>query len=228
MQLGMIGLGRMGGNMVRRLMRDGHQCVVFDLSPENVKHLSDEGAAGASSMEEFVSKLTAPRAAWVMVPSGDATEQTVLKLASLMQPGDTIIDGGNSYYKDDVRRSKILAEKGIVYCDVGTSGGVWGLERGYCMMIGGQKETVQRLDPIFNTLAPGMGDIPRTPGFDQKHSTAENGLPALRALRRGPLREDGPQRHRVRLDASLCRRLRHHEATPTPKSCRKTTASSST
>jgi 6-phosphogluconate dehydrogenase len=175
MQLGMIGLGRMGGNMVRRLMRDGHQCVVFDLNPENVKHLEDEGATGATSMEDFVSKLTHPRAAWVMVPAGDATEKTVLKLASLMEPDDAIIDGGNSYYKDDIRRSKLLAEKGIVYCDAGTSGGVWGLERGYCLMIGGKKETVERLHPIFKTLAPGMGDIPRTPGFAARGGTAEEG-----------------------------------------------------
>ena len=175
MQLGMIGLGRMGGNMVRRLMRGGHQCVVFDLNPENVKHISDEGATGAASMEDFVSKLSRPRAAWVMVPSGDATEQTVMKLAALMQAGDTIIDGGTSYYKDDIRRSKMLAERGIVYCDVGTSGGVWGLERGYCMMLGGQAEAVQRLDPIFHTLAPGVGDISRTPGRDGQSGSAEQG-----------------------------------------------------
>ena len=175
MQLGMIGLGRMGANMVRRLMRGGHQCVVFDLNPDNVKQLVDDGAIGAASMEDFVSKLTVPRAAWVMVPAGEATEKTVLTFAKLMQSGDTVIDGGNSYYKDDIRRSKMLAERGIVYCDVGTSGGVWGLERGYCMMIGGQKETVQRLDPIFKTLAPGVGDISRTPGREHKVSTAEEG-----------------------------------------------------
>ena len=175
MQLGMIGLGRMGANMVRRLMRGGHQCVVFDLNPDNIKHLVDEGATGATSMEDFVSKLTPPRAAWVMVPAGDATERTVLTFAGLMQSGDTVIDGGNSYYKDDIRRSKMLAEHGIIYCDVGTSGGVWGLERGYCMMIGGQRETVQRLDPIFKTLAPGIGDIPKTPCREAKVSTAEEG-----------------------------------------------------
>ncbi|HUJ51799.1 MAG TPA: NAD(P)-binding domain-containing protein, partial [Bryobacteraceae bacterium] len=158
MQLGMIGLGRMGANMVRRLMRNGHQCVVFDLSADNVKELAGEGATGSSSMEDFVKKLSKPRAAWVMVPAGAATENTVLKLASLMEPGDTIIDGGNSYFKDDVRRSKILKEKGIHYLDVGTSGGVWGLERGYCMMLGGSKESADRLDPIFKTLAPGMSD----------------------------------------------------------------------
>jgi 6-phosphogluconate dehydrogenase len=175
MQLGMIGLGRMGGNMVRRLIRGGHQCVVFDLSPDNVKALAKDGAAGAESMEDFVKKLTKPRAAWVMVPAGDATENTVMKLASLMEPGDTIIDGGNSYFHDDVRRSKILKEKGLHYLDVGTSGGVWGLERGYCMMIGGSKESADRLDPIFKTLAPGVGDVPPTPGREGKKSTASEG-----------------------------------------------------
>ncbi|HTA68155.1 MAG TPA: decarboxylating 6-phosphogluconate dehydrogenase [Bryobacteraceae bacterium] len=175
MQLGMIGLGRMGGNMVRRLMRGGHQSVVFDLSPENVKALAAEGATGASSMEEFVSKLSKPRAAWVMVPAGAATETTVMKLAGSMEPGDTIIDGGNSYFKDDIRRAKILKERGLHYLDVGTSGGVWGIERGYCMMIGGSKESATRLDPIFKTLAPGLGDTAPTPGREGKKSTAENG-----------------------------------------------------
>jgi 6-phosphogluconate dehydrogenase len=175
MQLGMIGLGRMGGNMVRRLMRGGHQSVVFDLNPDNVKGLAAEGATGASSMEEFVKKLSKPRAAWVMVPAGAATETTVMKLAASMEPGDTIIDGGNSYFKDDIRRSKILKEKGLHYLDVGTSGGVWGIERGYCMMIGGSKESATRLDPIFKTLAPGVGDVPPTTGREGKQSTAENG-----------------------------------------------------
>ena len=175
MQLGMIGLGRMGGNMVRRLMKGGHQCVVFDLNPENVKGLVAEGATGAATMEEFVQKLTKPRAAWVMVPAGDATETTVMKLAGLMESGDTIIDGGNSYFKDDIRRSKVLKDKGIHYVDVGTSGGVWGIERGYCMMLGGSKESVDRLDPIFKTLAPGKGDTEATPGRQGKKSTAESG-----------------------------------------------------
>ncbi len=175
MQLGMIGLGRMGSNMVRRLMRGGHQCAVFDLIPENVSQLAGEGAKGAKSMEEFVASLSKPRAAWVMVPSGAATETTVLKLASLMEPGDTIIDGGNSYYKDDVRRAGMLKAKGIHYVDVGTSGGVWGIERGYCMMMGGPDEAVDRLDPIFATLAPGVGDIPRTPGREGRKGTAEQG-----------------------------------------------------
>ena len=171
----MIGLGRMGGNMVRRLMRGGHQCAVFDLNPENVSQLAGEGAVGAKSMEDFVKSLTKPRAAWVMVPSGAATETTVMKLASLMEPGDTIIDGGNSYYKDDVRRAGVLKAKGIHYVDVGTSGGVWGIERGYCMMLGGPDEAVDRLDPIFATLAPGVGDIPRTPGREGRKGTAEQG-----------------------------------------------------
>ena len=175
MQLGMIGLGRMGGNMVRRLMRGGHECVVFDLNPENVKSIAAEGAIGVSSMEEFIAKLNTPRAAWIMVPAGDATEHTVTKLASLMQPGDTIIDGGNSYYKDDIRRSHMLRDKGIVYVDVGTSGGVWGLERGYCMMLGGEQDTVTRLGPIFETLAPGIGNVPRTPGREGQPGPAEFG-----------------------------------------------------
>jgi 6-phosphogluconate dehydrogenase len=165
----------MGGNMVRRLMRGGHQCAVFDLNPENVSQLAGEGAVGAKSMEDFVASLTKPRAAWVMVPSGAATEGTVMKLASLMEPGDTIIDGGNSYYKDDVRRAGALKAKGIHYVDVGTSGGVWGIERGYCMMLGGPDEAVDRLDPIFATLAPGMGDTPRTPGREGRKGTAEQG-----------------------------------------------------
>src|SRR5580698_19989 len=171
----MIGLGRMGGNMVRRLMRGGHQCAVFDLNPENVSQLAGEGAIGAKSMEEFVASLSKPRAAWVMVPSGVATETTVMKLASLMEPGDTIIDGGNSYYKDDVRRAGLLKPKGIHYVDVGTSGGVWGIDRGYCMMMGGPDEAVDRLDPIFATLAPGIGDIPRTPGREGRGGSAEKG-----------------------------------------------------
>ncbi len=178
MQLAMVGLGRMGANMTRRLMRGGHQLVVSDLSPDAVKQLAGEGATGSTSLDDLVTKLTAPRAAWVMVPSGDATEKTVQTLLARMEKGDTIIDGGNSFFKDDVRRSEMCAAKGVHYVDVGTSGGVWGLERGYCMMIGGPKEAVQRLDPIFKTLAPGRGDIPRTPGFDKRTnegSTAENG-----------------------------------------------------
>jgi 6-phosphogluconate dehydrogenase len=175
MQLGMVGLGRMGANMTRRLMRGGHSLVVSDLSPDAVKQLGTEGATGSSSLEDLVHKLTPPRAVWIMVPAGGPTEATVQKLAQQLQSGDAIIDGGNSYFKDDVRRSTELKAKGIHYIDVGTSGGVWGLERGYCMMIGGPKDAVQRLDPIFKTLAPGKGDIPRTPGREKLAGTAEDG-----------------------------------------------------
>jgi len=175
MQLGMVGLGRMGANMTRRLMRGGHSLVVSDLSPETVKQLGGEGATGSSSLEDLVNKLTPPRALWIMVPAGGPTEATVQKLAQSMQAGDAIIDGGNSYFKDDVRRSKQLQGKGIQYIDVGTSGGVWGIDRGYCMMIGGPKEAVQRLDPIFKTLAPGRGDIPRTAGREKLGGTSEEG-----------------------------------------------------
>jgi 6-phosphogluconate dehydrogenase len=165
----------MGGNMVRRLMRDGHQCVVSDLSPQTVADFAKEGATGSSSLDDFISKLTKPRAAWVMVPAGDPTEKTVNALAEKFEAGDTIIDGGNSYFKDDVRRANKLKDRGIHYMDVGTSGGVWGLERGYCMMIGGPKQAFDRLDPIFRTLAPGIGDIPRTPGREKMGGTSELG-----------------------------------------------------
>ena len=175
MQLGMVGLGRMGGNMARRLKRGGHQCVVFDLNAASVKQYAVEGFTGAESLEDFVRKLTRPRAAWVMVPAGEPTENTVHRLMDRMEKGDIIIDGGNSYFKDDIRRAKLLHSKGIQYMDVGTSGGIWGLERGYCMMIGGSKEAFQRLDPVFKTLAPGRGDIPRTPGRDKLAGTAEEG-----------------------------------------------------
>ena len=175
MQLGMVGLGRMGANMTRRLMRGGHSMVVWNLSPGAVKQLGSEGATESSSLEDLVKKLTPPRAVWIMVPAGGPTEATVQQVAQHLQTGDAIIDGGNSYFKDDVRRSKELKGKGIHYIDVGTSGGVWGLERGYCMMIGGPKEAVQRLDPIFKTLAPGKGDIPRTPGREKLGGTAEDG-----------------------------------------------------
>ena len=174
MQLGMIGLGRMGANLVRRLMRDGHECVVFDVTPASVDALVAEGAVGAASMEDFVSKLSAPRAAWVMVPAG-VTGSTVEQLGDLMDAGDIIIDGGNSYYRDDIDRAEALAEKGVHYVDVGTSGGVWGLERGYCLMIGGEDEIVRRLDPIFRALAPGRGVIPETPGRENAADTAGEG-----------------------------------------------------
>jgi 6-phosphogluconate dehydrogenase len=174
MQLGMIGLGRMGANMVRRLMKNGHQCVVYDRSREAILALAAAGAVGASSLEEFVAKMKPPRAAWLMVPAA-AVDGTLSELAPKMAKDDTIIDGGNSYYIDDIRRQNDLRAKGIHYVDVGTSGGVWGLERGYCMMIGGDVEAVQRLDPIFRTIAPGRGDIPRTPGRDKVGGTAEDG-----------------------------------------------------
>ena len=175
MQLGMIGLGRMGANMVRRLMRGGHECVVWDVNPDNVKQLADEGAKGAQTLDDFVSKLAQPRAVWIMVPAGNATEKTVIDLAARMAAEDIIIDGGNSYFKDDARRARALHDKGINYVDVGTSGGVWGLDRGYCMMIGGPEETVRHLDPIFKTLAPGRGDIVRTPGREKISNTVEEG-----------------------------------------------------
>src|SRR6266699_7339979 len=166
MQLGMIGLGRRGGNIVRRLMKHGHSAVVYDKDPKAVAGLAADGAAGSGALEEFVSKLEKPRTAWVMLPAGKITEATIDALSKLMQAGDVIIDGGNTVWQDDVRRGKALKERGIHYVDVGTSGGVWGFERGYCMMIGGDKAVVDRLDPIFATLAPGIGDIPRTPGRD--------------------------------------------------------------
>jgi 6-phosphogluconate dehydrogenase len=165
----------MGANMTRRLMRGGHEVVVTDLSAENVKHIAQEGAVPSASLDDFASKLQAPRIAWLMVPAGTPTEQTVQSLAQRFQRGDVIIDGGNSYYKDDVRRSGQLRASGIHYVDVGTSGGVWGLERGYCMMIGGPEEAVRLLDPIFKTLAPGRGDIVRTPGREKMSGTAEDG-----------------------------------------------------
>jgi 6-phosphogluconate dehydrogenase len=174
MQLGMIGLGRMGANMVRRLLRGGHDSVVFDMSPKAVEELVHERAVGAADLRDLVSKLETPRAIWLMVPAA-VVDKTISSLVPYLDPGDTIIDGGNSYYIDDLRRAKELAPKGIHYVDVGTSGGVWGLERGYCMMIGGEAQVVNRLDPIFRRLAPGAGDIPRTPGRDKGDGTAELG-----------------------------------------------------
>jgi 6-phosphogluconate dehydrogenase len=174
MQLGMIGLGRMGANMVRRLMKSGHACTVFDMSPAAVAAMAQEGATGAASLADLVAKLDKPRALWLMVPAA-VVDATLADLLPLLEPGDALIDGGNSYYVDDIRRAKELAPKQIDYVDVGTSGGVWGLERGYCMMIGGPDKTVQRLDPIFRTLAPGIGDIERTPGRPPNQGTAELG-----------------------------------------------------
>jgi 6-phosphogluconate dehydrogenase len=174
MQIGMIGLGRMGANMVRRLQKDGHECVVFDKNQDNVKALAKEGATGASSLEDFVAKLTPPRAAWLMVPAA-AVDDTLKGLSAHMQKDDVIVDGGNSYYIDDLRRAAELKPRGVHYLDVGTSGGVWGADRGFCLMIGGEAELVRRLDPIFKTLAPGRGDIPRTPGREKAAGTAEEG-----------------------------------------------------
>jgi 6-phosphogluconate dehydrogenase len=174
MQLGMIGLGRMGANMVRRLLKAGHEGVVFDVSPRAVEELVKEKAMGAFSLADLVKGLSKPRALWLMVPAA-IVDKTIADLAPLLEPGDILIDGGNSYYVDDIRRAKELAAKKIHYVDVGTSGGVWGLERGYCMMIGGEPEVVNHLDPIFATLAPGIGDIPRTPGREKLGTTSESG-----------------------------------------------------
>jgi 6-phosphogluconate dehydrogenase len=175
MQLGMIGLGRMGGNIVRRLMRNGHTAVVYDKDAKAVAGLSHEGAQGASTLQELVAKLEKPRTAWVMLPAGPITGTTVEAIGQLMDEGDVIIDGGNTFWQDDVRRGKALKARGIHYVDVGTSGGVWGIERGYCMMIGGDKQVVSRLDPIFATLAPGIGDIPRTAGREGRDPRIEQG-----------------------------------------------------
>jgi 6-phosphogluconate dehydrogenase len=174
MQLGMIGLGRMGANMVRRLIKNGHQCVVYDRSPQAIADLVKEKAVGASSLADLVKKLEKPRAVWLMVPAA-VVDKSIADLLPLLEAGDTLIDGGNSYYIDDIRRAKDLAPKKIHYVDVGTSGGVWGLERGYCMMIGGEKDVVKHLDPIFAALAPGIGNIPRTPGREKIGGTAEQG-----------------------------------------------------
>jgi 6-phosphogluconate dehydrogenase len=174
MQLGMIGLGRMGANMVRRLMKAGHECVVFDMHADAVKALAAEGAIGATSLADFVKKLTLPRAAWLMVPAA-VVDRSIADLVPLLAAGDTLIDGGNSYYIDDIRRAKELKAKGLHYVDVGTSGGIWGLERGYCQMIGGETEVVRRLDPIFATLAPSIDSAERTPGREKLGGTAEHG-----------------------------------------------------
>jgi len=174
MQLGMIGLGRMGANMVRRLLKGGHECVVFDMSAKAVAELVKEKAVGTASLAEFVKTLTKPRAIWLMVPAG-VVDKTIAELLAHLEAGDIVIDGGNSYYVDDIRRAKELAPKRIHYVDVGTSGGVWGLERGYCMMVGGEADVVKHLDPIFATLAPGRGDIPRTPGREKARGTSEEG-----------------------------------------------------
>ena len=175
MQIGIVGLGRMGANIARRLMRDGHRVVVFNRTPDAAHALAAEGATSAFTLEDMVAALEPPRSVWIMVPAGEATESVVGELAALLKSGDAVIDGGNTFYKDDLRRAAALKARGIDYLDVGTSGGIWGLERGYCMMIGGSREAVERLDPIFASLAPGAGDIPPTPGRQGRDSRAEQG-----------------------------------------------------
>jgi 6-phosphogluconate dehydrogenase len=175
MELGMVGLGRMGANMARRLMRDGHRVVAYDVNPDAVTALAGEGAEGASSLQDLASKLEAPRSVWVMVPAGEITEKTVEDVAAALEPGDAIVDGGNSYYRDDIRRSEALRERGIEFVDCGTSGGVFGLDRGYCLMIGGPDDAVERLDPVFASLAPGVESAERTPGRSGDPGPAENG-----------------------------------------------------
>jgi 6-phosphogluconate dehydrogenase len=175
MELGMVGLGRMGANMARRLMQDGHRCVVYDVNPDAVSALASEGAAGASSLQDLASKLSPPRSVWVMVPAGEITEKTVRDVAAVLESGDAIVDGGNSYYRDDIRRAAMLEERGIDFVDCGTSGGVFGLDRGYCLMIGGPQGAVERLDPVFASLAPGVESAERTPGRSGDPSPAENG-----------------------------------------------------
>ncbi|MDN5849908.1 MAG: decarboxylating 6-phosphogluconate dehydrogenase [Nitrococcus sp.] len=175
MQLGMVGLGRMGAGLVRRLMRDGHRCVGYDVFPDAVKAIEADGVVGAISLEDFAAKLEKPRLAWVMVPAGETTDKTITALAEVLDPGDTIIDGGNTYYHDDLRHAAALREKGIHHVDVGTSGGVWGFERGFCLMIGGEKEVVDRLSPIFASIAPGLDAAPRTPGRTGEPTPAEHG-----------------------------------------------------
>jgi len=175
MELGIVGLGRMGANMARRLMRDGHKIVAYDVNPDAVSQLASEGAEGADSLEALAAKLSAPRSVWTMVPAGEITEQTVGAVAAVLESGDAIVDGGNSYYRDDIRRAEMVGEQGIDYVDCGTSGGVFGLERGYCLMIGGPERAVERLDPIFASLAPGVEAAERTPGRDGDPSPSENG-----------------------------------------------------
>jgi 6-phosphogluconate dehydrogenase len=191
MQIGMIGLGRMGANLVRRLMRDGHRCVAYNRTPNAVRELEAEGAEGAYSLDEFVAKLEKPRAAWIMVPAA-AVQSTLDQLSPLMDPGDILIDGGNSYYRDDIVRAQQLSAKGIGYVDVGTSGGVFGLDRGFCLMIGGEKETVEHLDPLFRTIAPGQKSAPATPSRTKTGGTAQDGYLHCGATWSGPFCQDGP------------------------------------
>ena len=192
MQIGMIGLGKMGGNMSRRLMKAGHHCVVYARSAKTREALEKDGATAAASIADLIKMLgEKPRAVWLMLPAGQVTEETVEQLSGLLDRYDIIVDGGNSFYKDDIRRAKKLAEQGIRYVDCGTSGGVWGIDRGYCMMIGGQKTSVDQLDPIFSALAPGLGDIPRTPGREKGDTRAERGYIHAGPAGARPLRQDG-------------------------------------
>ena len=209
MQIGVMGLGRMGANIARRLMRHGHACVVYDRDPEPGRALAAEGAAAAAELGELVKALGAPRVVWVMLPAGAATEAAIAELGRLLAAGDTVIDGGNTFWKDDIRRAGELKAHGLHYLDVGTSGGVWGLERGYCLMIGGEKAVVERLDPIFAALAPGKGDHSRHRRPRGAGRARRAGLSARGAQRRRPFRQDDPQRHRVRHDAGDGRGLRH-------------------
>ena len=222
----MVGLGRMGANMARRLMRDGHRIVAFDVNPDAVAALAGEGADGASSLEDLASKLEAPRSVWVMVPAGEITEKTVEDVAAVLESGDAIVDGGNSYYRDDIRRAEMLREKGIDYVDCGTSGGVFGLDRGYCLMIGGPDGAVERLDPVFAIAGAGRRLGRAHAGPLRRPGAGRERLPALRPQRRRALREDGPQRDRVRHDGGLRRgaeraqerqRRQGRSARPTPR-----------
>ena len=208
MQIGMIGLGRMGASLVRRLTRDGHKCVVYDVNAAAVKKLAGRGIRGCASIDELVAKLDKPRAVWVMVPAA-VTGETVEALASHLDAGDIIIDGGNSYYRDDLVRAKASKRRGIHYVDCGTSGGVFGLERGFCLMIGGDKKIVRHLDPIFSSIAPGRRGGTAHRGQEGRPESGRTRLSALRPDRRRPLRQDGPQRHRVRPDGGLCRRAEY-------------------
>ena len=212
MQLGMIGLGRMGANMVRRLIGGGHECVVFDMVAEGGRGAREgEGGRRVLDWRTSSAKLAKPRAIWLMVPAA-VVDKAIADLLPLLEQGDILIDGGNSYYVDDIRRAKELAPKGIHYVDVGTSGGVWGLERGYCMMIGGETDVVKHLDPIFKRARPGPGRHPADARAREGRRHRGGGLPPLRAQRRRPLRQDGPQRHRVRPDGRLRRGVQHPEA----------------
>ena len=228
MQLAMVGLGRMGANLVRRLMRAGHSCVVYDANLSAVEALASEGAVPAQDLGALVASMDAPRAVWVMLPHGETTEGTIAELQRHLRPGDLVIDGGNSHFHDDARRAKALAQHSIDYLDIGTSGGVWGLERGYCLMIGGPASAVQRLAPIFDALAPGAGDAGAHRASQRAARQRGARLAALRSRGCGPLREDDPQRHRVRNDAGARRGLRHPAQRQQGDAAARSTATTST